>query len=473
MAHDHASPQAEVRPQSTWRDLLERLRVRHVSAPRRILYVDVDREHAQKLARSARTHGATVDWASDSIEAFSRCVEFAYDVVVLSTSDGLAEKLLDAVRALQASASVILLKDSQRFLTLVPPDDAGVVGVLTKPWEERQLLALLTRAFALADTRLEWSSTVRASTPVSVRVLFVGTSAEESLVAQHLRKTPSGGRITLHSVRSLAEATVALETLPLDAIVTALTLPDARGLDTVAHFSEGPKAKPVIVLAEHRDPPLVVQVLRHGAHDFLTYSALDRLDEAVENALDRHRATERVAHQAHHDSLTGLPNRVLFEQRLQASISRASRKREQLAVLYIDLDGFKPINDRHGHDAGDRVLKTVAKRIEATIRDYDTAARLGGDEFAIVLNSLEHTHEATTVASRVHAALSQPVNLGDTTVPLGCSIGIAVFPEAGATPQTLLTEADRAMYRVKRSGRNAVASARARLRLVRGASGSD
>lgn len=470
MAPDQASPQAQVRPQSTWRDLLERLRVRHISSPRRILYVDSDGEHASKLRRSARGHGATVDWASDPVEAFSHCVEFAYDVVVLSTSEGMAEKLLDAVRTLQTNAALILLKDSQRLLTLVPPEDVGVAGILTKPWEERQLLALLDRSFALADTRLEWSSSVRASLPVCVRVLFVGTEADQTRVAQHLKQTPGGTAVTIHGVRSLADATHALESMPIDAIVTALTLPDARGLDAVAHFSEGPKAKPLIVLAERRDPPLVVQVLRHGAHDFLTYSALDRLDEALANALDRHRATERVAHLAHHDSLTGLPNRVLFEQRLQASISRASRKHEQFAVLYIDLDDFKPINDRYGHDAGDRVLQSVANRILATVRDYDTPARLGGDEFAIILNSLEHAHEAATVAGRVHASLSQPVDVGQASVPVGCSIGIAVFPDAGATPQSLLSEADRAMYRVKRTGRNGVATPRPKLRLIRGAS---
>jgi diguanylate cyclase (GGDEF)-like protein len=468
VAPDHASPKAQVRAQSTWRDLLERLRVRQISAARRILYVDTDVQHARDLRRTASAHGATVDWASDAIEAFSRCVEFAYDVVVLSTSEGLADKLLDPVRTLQASAAVILLKDSSRLLTLVPPDDVGVAGILTKPWEERQLLALLERSFALADTRLEWSSAVRTS-PVSVRVLFVGSEQHEAQVAKHLKQTPDGAAVAIHGVRSLADATSALESMPIDAVITALTLPDARGLDTVAHFSEGPKAKPLIVLAERRDPPLVVQVLRHGAHDFLTYGALDRLNEALANALDRHRATERVAHLAHHDSLTGLPNRVLFEQRLQASISRASRKREQLAVLYIDLDDFKPINDRYGHDAGDRVLQTVANRILATVRDYDTPARLGGDEFAIVLNSLEHAHEAATVAGRVHAALSQPVDIGETSVPLGCSIGIAVLPDAGTTAQTLLSEADRAMYRVKRTGRNGVATKRPKLRLIRGA----
>lgn len=421
------------------------------------------------MQTTARAHGADVDWASDPIEAFSLCVEFAYDIVVLSMAEGLVEKLLEPVRTLQSNAAVILLKDSPRLLTLAPPDDIGVAGILTKPWEDRQLLALLERSFALAETRREWSSPVRTSLPPCVRVLFVGSEADQAEVSKHVTATPDGAAVTLHGVRSLAEATSALESTPVDAIVTGLTLPDARGLDAVACFSEGPNPKPLIVLSERRDPPLVAQLLRHGAHDFLTYGALSRLDEALGHALERHRAIERVAHLAHHDVLTGLPNRSTFEQRLQASLSRAARKREQLAVLYIDLDDFKPINDRYGHDAGDRVLRVVAKRLLATVRDYDTAARLGGDEFAVVLNSLEHAHEATTVAARLHAAVCQPIDIGGVAVPLGCSIGVAVYPDAGRSSQCLLTEADRAMYRVKRTGRNGVAARRPQLRVIPGA----
>ncbi len=457
-----------------WRELLERLRVRPSPAPRRILYVDANCEHGLQFRGQARSHDVLIDCATDTIEAFSRCVEFVYDVVVLSTDEGIADKLLDPVRTLQGSAAILLLQDSYRLGTAIPPDDPGIAGMLTKPWTEKQLTTSLTRALSLADARREWNSCSRTSLPLTVRALFVGAAAEFALVSHHLQRTPAGDPVTVHHVRSLAEASATLETLPADAVITSLTLPDARGLDAVVHFSEGPKARPVLALAEHRDEPLVAQLLRHGAHDFLTYSAVrsGRLPETLVHALERHRATERVAHLAHHDPLTGLPNRVLFEQRLAASLSRASRKHEQLAVLYIDLDNFKPINDRYGHDAGDRVLRAAAQRIQASVRDYDTPARLGGDEFAIVLNSLEHAREAQTVANRVHAALGQPIDIGGAIVPLGSSIGVAVFPDAGSTPEALLNAADRAMYRAKRLSSTTPTPLAAHLRLVRNSKNS-
>lgn len=468
VAPDQASSPAPPRPQSTWRDLLQRLRVKQLSAPRRVLFVEAERELGNHFRRCAQGSGAVVDVATDAVEAFSRCVEFAYDVVVLQTSNGLAERLLDSVRALQTSASVILLRDSSKLLNVAPPDDPGVVGMLSNPWDKAQVRALLDRAFALADTRLEWNSAVRTVLPTNVRVLYVGPSARQAVIQEQLQLAPNASAIVLRGVRSLAEANAVLEHTPIDVVIAALTLPDARGLDAVVNFSEGPKAKPLIVVSDDRDPALVIQALRYGAHEVLTYEALERLTESLTQAIDRHRATVRVSHMAHHDALTGLPNRTLFEQRLRASLSRATRKREQLAVLYVDLDKFKPINDLHGHDAGDRVLQAVAKRILTTIRDYDTAARLGGDEFAILLNSLEHPDEAQTVASRIQAALCQPVDIGAQEVTLGCSIGIAVFPGPSSCPETLLQEADKAMYRAKRAGRDSVAPRRPHLRLVQG-----
>lgn len=474
MLSDPAMNPAQPPTRGAWRDLLERVRVPPLPTHRRILYVDANSELGVQFRRQARGLDVLIDCVTDTIEAFSRCVEFVYDVVVLSTDDGIADKLADAVRTLQSSAAILLLRDHHRLLTAGPCDDPGVAGILTKPWTEKQLTSSLTRALSLADTRRERSCSRSTSLPLTIRVMFVGDAAEHALVSHHLHHTPDGSPIAVHHVQSLAEATAALETLSADAVITSLALPDARGLDAVVHFSEGPKSRPVVALAKHRDEPLVAQLLRHGAHDFLTYLAVKdgRLPESLAHALDRHRATERVAHLAHHDPLTGLPNRVLFEQRLAASLSRASRKHEQLAVLYIDLDQFKPINDRYGHEAGDRVLRAAAQRLQASVRDYDTPARLGGDEFAIVLNSLEHPREAQTVAHRVRAALEQPIDIGGPTVVIGSSIGIAVFPEAGATPEALLNAADRAMYRVKRNSSSGPGPSSTHLRLVRNARNS-
>lgn len=463
-----ASAKSEVHRESGWRELLRRVRGRRSNDSQRILYVDPDVDAGSLFVKQARERGVLVEVARDSIEAFSRCIEFVYDVIVLPVADGVAEQLLEPVGSLQTAAAILLLRDPLRSVAVTPPDDVAIAGMLTKPWTAKQLAAALDRALSLAQSRLEWCPASCTRSPQTLHILFVGTCDAYKRVHAHLGSTPTGAPISVTHARSLSEASALLEAQPVDAIVSALSLPDARGLDAVIHFSEGPRAKPVVALLERQDEPMTVQLLRHGAHDAvaLSDSSGGRLMNVVFKAVDRHRATQRVTHMAHHDPLTGLPNRVLFQQQLQASLSRASRKHEPLAVLYIDLDHFKPINDRHGHEAGDRVLQAVAARIRASVRDYDTPARLGGDEFAVVLNSLEHGREAETVAQRLELALTQPVDIGGTLVPVGCSVGIAVFPEAGATHDALLQAADREMYRVKRQSRNP-APGTPPLRLVR------
>ena len=157
---------------------------------------------------------------------------------------------------------------------------------------------------------------------------------------------------------------------------------------------------------------------------------------------------------AFHDPLTSLPNRVLFNDRLEHGLSQATRHDRTLAVLFIDLDGFKTINDTHGHCVGDSVLEAVASRLRAVTRDDDTVGRHGGDEFLCLLTELNQEADATAIATKIVAELGQPCEVNSNGMQLslrvGCSIGIAMFPGDGATSQELVKSADRAMYRAKR-----------------------
>ncbi|MBI2306046.1 MAG: diguanylate cyclase [Rhodocyclales bacterium] len=163
-------------------------------------------------------------------------------------------------------------------------------------------------------------------------------------------------------------------------------------------------------------------------------------------------AEERYRHLAYHDTLTRLPNRRLLTDRLDQAIRGASRRGNRIALLLLDLDGFKQINDRHGHAAGDRVLETVAARLRETVRDADTVARLGGDEFVVLLHEVGDVGDAATVAEKIHARVSEPIWDGEYIYSVGTSIGISVFPEHGDTPDALLHRADRAMYHGKSNG---------------------
>lgn len=166
------------------------------------------------------------------------------------------------------------------------------------------------------------------------------------------------------------------------------------------------------------------------------------------------RSQDQLHHQANHDALTGLPNRLLFRDRLSQALAHAKRNSLQLALLFIDLDNFKHINDSMGHEVGDLLLKEVAGRLVTCVREEDTVARLGGDEFTLVLHEVKGERGAVQVARKVLESLARPMNLKDNEVRIGASIGITLYPADGEDLASLLRNADMAMYRAKRQGRN-------------------
>jgi diguanylate cyclase (GGDEF)-like protein len=163
---------------------------------------------------------------------------------------------------------------------------------------------------------------------------------------------------------------------------------------------------------------------------------------------------EKMKYMATHDDLTGLSNRFLLKDRINTAIEFHQRQSMLMAVLFLDLDGFKSVNDSHGHDIGDELLILVAKRLQSCVRTSDTVARFGGDEFVLLLTGLHHSDEAIFVADKVLQLLRSPFDLSSAKVQIGCSIGIAMYPNDGTHDTELLKEADTLMYQVKASGKN-------------------
>lgn len=166
-------------------------------------------------------------------------------------------------------------------------------------------------------------------------------------------------------------------------------------------------------------------------------------------------AQATIAHMAHHDALTKLPNRMLFRDRLEQAVALAGRG-AVMALHYLDVDGFKPVNDKLGHKAGDELLVAISERLLGTVRKHDTVARLGGDEFAIVQTGIREARDAVSLASRVMKSIAAPFGIAGGTVSVGVSIGIAVAPSDGLDPDNLLRKADAAMYASKSSGRSRI-----------------
>lgn len=159
-------------------------------------------------------------------------------------------------------------------------------------------------------------------------------------------------------------------------------------------------------------------------------------------------------YQAHHDSLTGLPNRILFSDRLEQAITKAKRQKTEFAVLFIDLDRFKQINDSLGHSIGDKVLQIIAKRLQGVMRREDSISRLGGDEFTVLVQDLEKGMNASLLAKKIISSLSEPINIEEHLLYITASIGISVFPNDGISANNLLKYADAAMYKAKEEGKN-------------------
>ncbi|MGC5703472.1 diguanylate cyclase [Pseudomonas sp. NFXW11] len=216
-----------------------------------------------------------------------------------------------------------------------------------------------------------------------------------------------------------------------------------RSLADVAHAARRERA------FDQRVPPARIAELDNLGNDF---NAL--LDELEVWQTHLQSENETLAHQASHDALTGLPNRAFFEGRLIRALRSANKLDEHMAVLFLDSDRFKEINDNFGHAAGDAVLVAVATRIRAQLREDDLVARLGGDEFAVLLTPLHRVEDAQRIADKIIHSMEVPIQLpGNLSILTSLSIGIAVYPQHGATPGSLLNAADAAMYQAKRGSR--------------------
>ncbi|HUP63723.1 MAG TPA: PAS domain S-box protein [Thermoanaerobaculia bacterium] len=217
--------------------------------------------------------------------------------------------------------------------------------------------------------------------------------------------------------------------------------------------------------------------LKRNSHPFPQEISLTALENGgmiaiIRDITERTHAEEQIKHLAYHDALTSLPNRLLFKDRLVVAISHAIRDKARLAVLFLDLDHFKVINDSLGHNIGDLLLQEIAKRIDSALRESDTVARLGGDEFTVLLPAIDEPEDATRVGSKLLETIRSPIVIEGHQFEVTSSLGISIFPDDGMDAETLIKNADTAMYQAKEDGRdkcqifNAAASARAMERLA-------
>ena len=208
---------------------------------------------------------------------------------------------------------------------------------------------------------------------------------------------------------------------------------------------------PIVVMTDDVEAEVDSTAIAAGASDYLIKGRIDSqlLERTLRYAIERNATEKKLAQLAHYDPLANIPNRILFRDRLEHAVELSRREGIPFALLYLDLDGFKEINDACGHDAGDEVIRRCAQRLKECIRKSDSVARIGGDEFTILLEHTDDPAHIAHVAQKVIDSLSQPMTFGEQEVSVGVSIGIAVYPEAGDDAQSLQKHADMAMYQAK------------------------
>ena len=284
--------------------------------------------------------------------------------------------------------------------------------------------------------------------PPFVLLLVAPDDADRRLIGGLL-----DGDHEVHWVTSVRSALAAVAEHPHDAVLLDSSLAGEAIVRQL--LEEDPRAQ-VIVLGDPSGAGAVRAARAAGAVDHLQKAELDAdtLVRAIRYASDHRRSVERLQHDALHDALTGLPNRTLFLDRLEQSLRRARRRGPDsgAAVLFLDLDRFKVVNDSLGHHAGDQLLQSVALRLDAALRPGDTVARMGGDEFTVLLEDVTDPREATVVAERVLATLADPFPIAGRELHVSGSIGIALGgPDVD--PDELIRDADVAMYRAKAEGK--------------------
>jgi diguanylate cyclase (GGDEF)-like protein len=260
------------------------------------------------------------------------------------------------------------------------------------------------------------------------------------------------GLFNLTWMNSLADALDCLKRKSFDIILLDMELPNDAELNVYQQVARVAPNASILALIASDDKHLITEALQDGAEDYISKSHLDAhwLSRLLSYVIER----KNILQEVHHDYLTGLANRKLLTEQLGRAIKLAKRNKKQAALLFIDLDNFKQINDSLGHAIGDQLLQSVAKRFMKLVRVTDTVCRQGGDEFVILLTEIEERDDAVQVAEKLISAFSLPHKVAGNQVFITLSIGVSVYPDDGRDVATAFDHADRAMYYAKNNGRN-------------------
>lgn len=434
-----------------------------------ILIVDDTPANLDMAVEFLEAHGFRVLVAQDGDEGISRAKLTHPDLILLDVMmpgiNGIETcKLLMAGEATR-NIPVIFMTALTDIDSKITGFEAGGVDYLTKPLEMEEVLARINTHLCLARTR----STLQEKNRLLAQEIAERQKIEAELCQVFARQKESEERYRLLVELSSDAILIAEDGKVTFANRAALSLFHATDADDLKD-----RSLLSLVAPEGRENvEAILQGLEPGSachvHDeqaltldgkvcevtvsrvAFKYQGKPLIQIAMHDITERVQLTQQLQHQATHDPLTGLPNRLLLMDRLQQMIGQAQRQQERFSVCFIDLDHFKWINDTYGHEAGDEVLRTVSRRISTVLRKSDTLARLGGDEFVLALHEPGSADEFALILNRIATAVAEPIPIAGREITVSCSMGCCAYPEHGKNTDELLRFADKAMYRIKKT----------------------
>ncbi|WP_127558353.1 GGDEF domain-containing response regulator [Saccharospirillum alexandrii] len=287
-----------------------------------------------------------------------------------------------------------------------------------------------------------------------IKILVVEDDAADfMLVKQSLLKSDRNQ----YNVQHISEYNAASEALyqdDCDLILLDYFLGSHSGLELLQQAKTLQFKRPIIVMTGSNSPELDDMLMKEGAADFIPKDELSTalLDRSIRHAIERKEAEFKIAELVRKDPLTGLGNRYIFEEHMELAIARAARKKQHLAVIFLDLDRFKDINDSLGHHVGDLLLTLMGDRLRRAVRKSDFVARIGGDEFTALIDNIENVEEVNHILEKISREMCRPAPVSNTTLDVTVSMGVAIFPHHGQMAMELMQKADMALYESKAQG---------------------
>ncbi|MCB9660340.1 MAG: EAL domain-containing protein [Polyangiales bacterium] len=421
----------------------------------RVLFVDDERHVQRAFEQATYALGVVVELANSATQALRAVERSHFDVIAVDLSmpglDGLA--MVERLREVSPSSAFVLVSGAPSLELPSRPDVHLDALVVVKPWDPQVLKTTLLEALERAEElALRPSTEPLASVEVSLLMLDVdGARAQATLSTL---RAAGACAVDCHAVASLAAGLDALDEGHFDLLLMDMSVTEGVGMEALLRLRLASPDSAIVVLSARWDETSARHAVQLGAQDCLEHQLGEhaQLRRALLFAVERKRFERRSAYIARYDYLTGLPNRASFRDRLAHALARFRREDQAFAVLLVDIDDFRSVNEALGQAAGDRFLREVAHRIQQCLREGDTLARLERDEFAVILEGPVSRDGVAEIGRRVREVMREPLRLGETDVVPRASIGAALCPDTGDTVEALIDAADSAMYGGKRHG---------------------